>query len=54
MVETYSHLSLAQSTELDWVSIRVWTCCTGVTYCTVHMDPHYVGPHYVIYQSMCL
>ena len=54
MVETCSHLSLAQSTELDWVSIRVWTCCTGVTYCTVHTDPHYVGPHYVIYQSMRL
>ena len=31
------------------VSIHVWMCCTGVTYCTVHTDPHYVGPHYVIY-----
>ena len=24
------------------MSICAWTCCTGVTYCTVHMDPHYV------------
>ena len=54
IVETCSHLSLAQSTELVWVSIRVWTCCTGVTYCTAHTDPHYVGPHYVIYCTSIL
>ena len=45
---------MARSTELDYVSIRVWTCCTGVTYCIVHMDPHYVGPHYVSYLGMRL
>ena len=27
------------------MSIWLWTYCTGVTGCTVHMDPHYVGLH---------
>ena len=30
IAETWSHLSMARSTELDYVSIRLWTCCTGV------------------------
>ena len=45
IAETCSHLLRAHYTELDWLSIHVWMCCTGVTYCTVHMDPYYVGPH---------